>query len=100
MTARPTEDAVKIGAEILIKRQAGTEVMCRIAVDEILSAFTRERLVLVPMSPSEEMLAHGISAAWDTGLDGEDGIGPSDIENIYRAMIPAPPATGGEDGRP
>ena len=46
-------------------------------------------LVKVPREPTEAMLANGVSVLIDGGLDGPDGVGHSDANGCWEAMIDA-----------
>lgn len=39
--------------------------------------------------PSEAMLATGVNATFGAGLDGPDGVGPREVQEIWQAMIDA-----------
>lgn len=53
------------------------------------TALTAAGFAIVPLEPTERMLANGVNALIVAGLDSEDGVGHSDAKVVWSEMVAA-----------
>lgn len=69
----------------------GRQSQLRLQALESLKAEEAAGLAVVPVEPTDASIANGVVFLIDANLDGPDGVGHSDVQGCFAAMLAASP---------